>query len=132
MAARMAMVMGNLPEGCSLLAGGLGGRMTNRQTVHDESVHCAPGIFSVPSRPRVGPRRHPRPGRSAPAGEFAPVGRIGLPRGGRLLRLGVGHRAVDFGRGQGARRDGVMVMSAFISTRLKQAERRAGRTQWRR
>jgi hypothetical protein len=56
----------------------------------------------------------------------------GLPRGGRLLRLGVGHRAVDFGRGQGAGRDGVMVMSAFISTRLKQAERRAGRTQWRR
>ena len=32
----------------------------------------------------------------------------------------------------GAGRDGVMVMSAFISTRLKQAERRAGRTQWRR
>jgi hypothetical protein len=44
---RMAMVMVNLPEGCSRLAGGLGGRMTNRQTARDESVHCAPGI-SVP------------------------------------------------------------------------------------
>ena len=88
--------------------------------------------FRCPLAPEWGRGGTLRPGRSAPAGEFAPVGRIGLPRGGRLLRLGVGHRAVDFGRGQGAGRDGVMVMSAFISTRLKQAERRAGRTQWRR
>jgi hypothetical protein len=42
-------------------------------------------------------QRRGAPG-SAPAGEVAPVGRIGLPSRGRLLRLGVGHSEVDFGR----------------------------------
>src|SRR6476619_3784490 len=51
-AARMAMVMVNLPEGCSRP-----GREVFEDdelaTVRDESVHCAPGI-SVPPRPRMG------------------------------------------------------------------------------
>ena len=54
MAARMAMFMVNSPEGCSRLAGGLGGRMTIRQTLRGESLHCAPGIFGAP----LAPARH--------------------------------------------------------------------------
>ena len=48
MAARMAMFMVNSPEGCSRLAGGLGGRMTIRQTLRSELLHCAPVIFRCP------------------------------------------------------------------------------------
>ncbi len=51
MAARMAMFKVNSPEGCSRLAGGLGGRMTIRRTLRGESLHCAPGIFGAPLAP---------------------------------------------------------------------------------
>ena len=71
MAARMAMVMVNLPEGCSRLAGGLRGRMTIRQPSAMSCFTCAPA-FSVPSRPAwdagpTAPATHRAAGASASA-----------------------------------------------------------------
>ena len=71
MAARMAMFMVNLPEGCSRLAAGLGAVMPIRQTVRDEALHRAVGI-SVP--PRVGCRPYrPRHAQLAPNASRRPL-----------------------------------------------------------